>query len=196
MPVWSVKGQEERFSPEGRAAVVGRTSPYPDRTGGLEIGALSPFARARAKDRSPPNPGCSETASKVSRRTHRNRRWMMRVSRPVLRARGGETPLRDSPDPPIKGSSARVSTIRSAIVVRQRFFGIFWPLFLAGSERPGGRESPLRCRQKCASLAWGTRISKFWPELSSGGARQRPTSPTCDGNLSSLGRREDDGKLG
>jgi hypothetical protein len=35
----------------------------------------------------------------------------------------------------IKGSSAGVSTIRSAIVVRQRFFGIFWPLFLAGSER-------------------------------------------------------------
>ena len=30
---------------------------------------------------------------------------------------------------PIKGSSASVSTIRSAIVVRQRFFGIFWPLF-------------------------------------------------------------------
>jgi mono/diheme cytochrome c family protein len=30
---------------------------------------------------------------------------------------------------PDKGSSARVSTIRSAIVVRQRFFGIFWPLF-------------------------------------------------------------------
>jgi hypothetical protein len=25
--------------------------------------------------------------------------------------------------------------IRSATVVRQRFFGIFWPLFLAGSER-------------------------------------------------------------
>ena len=32
-------------------------------------------------------------------------------------------------------SSARVSTTRSAIVVRQRFFGMFWPLFLAGSER-------------------------------------------------------------
>src|SRR6516164_3303845 len=31
--------------------------------------------------------------------------------------------------------TASVSTIRSAIVVRQRFFGIFWPLFLAGSER-------------------------------------------------------------
>ena len=30
---------------------------------------------------------------------------------------------------PIKGSSASVSTIRSAIVVRQRFFGIFWPVF-------------------------------------------------------------------
>jgi hypothetical protein len=34
-----------------------------------------------------------------------------------------------------KGSSARVSPIRSAIVARQRFFGIFWPLFLAGFER-------------------------------------------------------------
>ena len=30
---------------------------------------------------------------------------------------------------PDKGSSASVSTIRSAIVVRQRFFGIFWPVF-------------------------------------------------------------------
>jgi hypothetical protein len=29
----------------------------------------------------------------------------------------------------------RNAHIRSAIVVRQRFFGIFWPLFLAGSER-------------------------------------------------------------
>ena len=36
---------------------------------------------------------------------------------------------------PIKGSSASVSTIRSAIVVRQRFFAIFWPLFVAGSGR-------------------------------------------------------------
>src|SRR5215471_5950291 len=36
---------------------------------------------------------------------------------------------------PIKGSSACVSTIRSAIVVRQRFFGIFGPLFMADSER-------------------------------------------------------------
>ena len=35
----------------------------------------------------------------------------------------------------VKGSSARVSPIRLAIVVRRRFFGIFWPLFLAGSER-------------------------------------------------------------
>ena len=33
------------------------------------------------------------------------------------------------------GAHPSVSTIRSAIVVRQRFFGIFWPLFLAGSER-------------------------------------------------------------
>jgi hypothetical protein len=38
----------------------------------------------------------------------------------------------------MKGSSARVSTIRSAIVVRQRFFGIFWPLFLAA--RPSDRD--------------------------------------------------------
>jgi hypothetical protein len=39
---------------------------------------------------------------------------------------------------PVRGSSARrfgVSIIRSATVVRQRFFGMFWPLFLAGSER-------------------------------------------------------------
>jgi len=35
---------------------------------------------------------------------------------------------------PDKGSSARVSTIRSVIVVRQRFFGIFGPLF-GSSER-------------------------------------------------------------
>jgi hypothetical protein len=35
----------------------------------------------------------------------------------------------------MKGSSASVSIIRSAIVVRQRFFGMFWPLLLAGSER-------------------------------------------------------------
>jgi len=43
--------------------------------------------------------------------------------------------LKQTTSSPIKGSSARVSTIRSAIVVRQRFFGILWPLFLAGSER-------------------------------------------------------------
>jgi hypothetical protein len=36
---------------------------------------------------------------------------------------------------PIKGSSASVSTIRSAIVVRRRFFGIFGRCFLAGFER-------------------------------------------------------------
>ena len=43
--------------------------------------------------------------------------------------------LKQTTSSPIKGSSARVSTIRSATVVRQRFFGILWPLFLAGSER-------------------------------------------------------------
>ena len=36
---------------------------------------------------------------------------------------------------PVRGSSASVSIIRSATVVRQRFFGMFWPLFLAGSDR-------------------------------------------------------------
>ena len=32
----------------------------------------------------------------------------------------------------VSGIACSVSTIRSAIVVRQRFFGIIWPLFLAG----------------------------------------------------------------
>ena len=47
-----------------------------------------------------------------------------------------------------------------------------------------------------ASLAWRARISIFWPELSSEGAREPPTSLICDGNFSSFRRREDDGKLG
>src|SRR6516164_9504339 len=36
-----------------------------------------PAGASRAKDRSPPNSGGSETASKVSRRTHKNRRRMI-----------------------------------------------------------------------------------------------------------------------
>src|SRR6516165_812839 len=34
-----------------------------------------------------------------------------------------------------RGSPARPGAIRSAIVVRQRFFGIFWPLFLVAPKR-------------------------------------------------------------
>jgi hypothetical protein len=61
---------------------------------------------------------------------------------------------------------------------------------------PGGRESLARHRNKRCFPSPGVAISTFWPELSSEGARQRPTSPTCDGNLPAPRRREDDGKLG
>jgi hypothetical protein len=39
------------------------------------------------------------------------------------------------PDPRLRAVPLAFPLSASAIVVRQRFFGIFWPLFLAGSER-------------------------------------------------------------
>jgi hypothetical protein len=65
---------------------------------------------------------------------------------------------------PIKGSSARVSTIRSPIVVRQRFFWIPAPTPTSSQHNTSGRASWKRLGPVVTmrSRSLGRRVSECW----------------------------------